>query len=126
MIWSLLVTSMWLTLGTYATWFFFRAETVQPLALEDLVLAYKLHKKQAKCPVQRVHTLYVKNRGIVGFRCGCGYEYVQKRLLSQKIRRRKQNDTIHTTYYELSNLFETKKRLQEMGLEYYKIKKFRK
>jgi hypothetical protein len=122
-IWVLLVAGVWLTFGAYATWFFFKAETFQPLALEDLVLAYKLHKRQAKCPTQRIQTLFVRDGWLVGFQCECGYKYVQKRLVSQRILKGNNSSTIHSIHHRLSNLFETKNRLREMGLECHKIKK---
>ena len=122
MVWTLLIISTALILGGWGTWYFFKAETLQPLALEDLALAYKLHKKQAKCPTQRVHTLLIKNKGIVGFRCGCGYTYLQKRPRFQKIHKKKDLDIPHKGHHRLSNLFETKNKLKELGIEYQKIK----
>ena len=122
MFWELLATIIWLSLGAYGAWYFFKAEVLQPLALEDLVLAFEIHKKMTKCPSQRAHTLFVKDRGIVGFQCDCGYQYLQKKLRFQKILKNKRIALPHKTHYKLSNLFETKNRLKELGLEYYKIK----
>jgi hypothetical protein len=122
MFWELLIAITLLSLGGYSTWQFFQTEIMQPLSLEDLALVYKLHKKQAKCPTQRVHTLLIKNKGIVGFRCDCGYTYVQKRPRFQRINKKDSPNLPHKRHHKLSNLFETKNRLKELGLEYQKMK----
>lgn len=122
MFWELLLASIWLSLGAYSRWYFFKAETLQPLALEDLVLAFELHKKKMKCPSQRAHTLFVKDRGIVGFQCGCSYTYLHKKMLFRRLFKKERMSLPHKTHYKLSNLFETKNRLKELGLQYHKIK----
>lgn len=81
---DLLILIFWLVLGAYCFWFFFKAETFQPLTLDDLALTWKLHKQQTKCPASRIHDLIIKDNEIVGFKCECGYEFLQKRLITQK------------------------------------------
>lgn len=82
--WSLLVTSLWLILGIYCYWFVFRAKTLQPLTLDDLALTWKLHKQQTGCKASRIHSLLMKRDEVVGFKCNCGYKFIQKRLITQK------------------------------------------
>jgi len=65
-------------------WFLFKAKTVQPLTLDDLALTWKVHKQQKGCNASRIHSLIKENDEIVGFRCECGYEFIQKRLISQR------------------------------------------
>jgi hypothetical protein len=84
---ELLVWIFWLALGAYILWFFLKAETVQPLTLEELALTWKLHKQQTGCQASRIHSLIKENGEVVGFKCECGYEFIQKRLITQKIQR---------------------------------------
>ena len=80
----LVVGSLWLAFGGYIVWFFFRAKTVQPLTLDDLALTWKVHKRQKGCKASRIHGLIKGNNEIIGFKCECGYEFVQKRLITQR------------------------------------------
>ncbi len=84
MLLDLLTFGFWITLGVYAVWFFFKAKTVQPLTIDDLALTWKLHKQQSGCKSKRVHGLIKENDEIVGFKCDCGYEFIQKRLITQR------------------------------------------
>ena len=80
----LLMGGFWLALVAYVLWFLFRAKTVQPLTLDDLALTWKVHKKQKGCNASRIHSLIKENDEVIGFRCECGYEFIQKRLISQR------------------------------------------
>ena len=83
--WSiLLVSGFWAALVVYMLWYFFKAKTVQPLTLDDLALTWKVHKQQSGCTSSRLHGSIKENDEIVGFSCDCGYEFVQKRLITQK------------------------------------------
>ena len=77
----------WFALIAYFLWFFFKAKTSQPLDLDDLALTWKLHKKQKGCNASRIDSLMTENGEVVGFRCECGYEFIQKRLITQKSRK---------------------------------------
>ncbi|MFQ5758904.1 MAG: hypothetical protein ACE5IF_04435, partial [Candidatus Bathyarchaeia archaeon] len=61
------------------------AKTFQPLTLDNLALTWKLHKQQTGCKASRIDSLLIKNNEVVGFKCGCGYEFLQKRLITQKV-----------------------------------------
>jgi hypothetical protein len=80
----LLVGSLWLAFGAYLLWFFFKAKTVQPLTLDDLALTWRVHKQQCGCNASRIHGLIKGNNEIIGFKCECGYEFIQKRLITQR------------------------------------------
>ena len=80
----LLMEGFWLALAAYVLWFLFKAKTVQPLTLDDLALTWKVHKKQKGCNASRIHSLIKENNEVVGFRCECGYEFIQKRLITQR------------------------------------------
>jgi hypothetical protein len=62
----------------------FKAKTVQPLTIDDLALTWKVHKQQKGCTASRIHSLIKENDEIIGFRCDCGYEFIQKRLITQR------------------------------------------
>lgn len=84
MLLEVLTGSFWFAFTAYALWFFFMAKTPQPLGLDDLALTWKLHKQHEECTASRIHSLMTENDEIVGFRCECGYEFIQKRLITQK------------------------------------------
>jgi hypothetical protein len=88
---EIMLWSAWFLLGAYAFWFVSKAKTFQPLTLDELALAWRLHKCEAKCKASQIHDLLVRNDEVVGFKCGCGYEFLQKRLISQKVHLRAQN-----------------------------------
>jgi ribosomal protein L18E len=78
-----LVAGLWMTLIAYVLWYFFRAKTVQPLTIDDLALTWKVHKQRDRCNASRIHSLIKENDEVVGFRCECGYKFIQKRLITQ-------------------------------------------
>ena len=75
----------WLTFAVYGFWYFFVAKTFQPLTLDDLALTWRLRKQQAGCTASRLHSLLTRNDDVVGFKCECGYEFQQERLITQKV-----------------------------------------
>jgi hypothetical protein len=88
MLLDMLTFGFWIVLGVYVVWFFFKAKTVQPLTIDDLGLTWRLHKQQSGCKSSRIHGLIKENDEIVGFKCDCGYEFVQKRLITQRSQER--------------------------------------
>jgi len=78
------VGAVWGAFLVYVVWFFFKAKTVQPLTLDDLALTWRLHKQRDGCQASRIHSLIAENDEVVGFKCECGYEFVQKRLITQR------------------------------------------
>ena len=85
MLLGFLLLGFWIALAVYCFWYFFLAKTVQPLTLDDLALIWRLHKQQTGCKASRIHSLLERNNEVVGFRCECGYEFQQKRLITQKV-----------------------------------------
>jgi hypothetical protein len=79
-----LVCGIWLALGAYVFWYVVKAEDFQPLTLDSLALTWRMHKSQTGCTSSCIHDLLVRNDEVVGFRCSCGYEFLQKRLITQK------------------------------------------
>jgi hypothetical protein len=85
MLLELLLLGFWVALVVYCFWHFFLAKTFQPLTLDDLALMWRLHKLQTGCKASRIHSLLERNNEVVGFKCECGYEFQQKRLITQKV-----------------------------------------
>jgi len=102
----------WLILGGYSIWFFAKAKALQALTLSDLALTWKLHKQETGCNASRIHSLLTKNNDVVRFKCECGYEFLQKRLVTQKIHKCPQTSIVPS----ISNA------LQNLGLHYSYIK----
>ena len=86
MLLGLLLGGFWVALAVYCFWYFFLAKTFQPLTLDDLAFMWRLHKQQAGCKASRIHSLLERNNEVVGFRCECGFEFQQKRLITQKVK----------------------------------------
>lgn len=84
MLFVFLLSGFWIALVAYFLWYIFEAKTVQSLTLDELALTWKVHKKQDGCKASRIHGLINENDEIVGFKCECGYEFIQKRLISQR------------------------------------------
>ena len=80
-----LMLSSWLALAVYTMWYFFKAKTLQPLTLEDPALTWQFHKKQTGCTASRLNSLLTRKDEVVGFKHDCGYEFQQKRLISQPV-----------------------------------------
>ena len=89
MLFYLLMFGFWIALASYVLWFLFKAKTVQPLTIDDLALTWNVHKKQKGCTASRIHSLIKENDEVIGFKCDCGYEFIQKRLITQMPRERK-------------------------------------
>jgi hypothetical protein len=85
MLLGLLLGGFWAALAVYCVWYFFLAKTLQPLTLDDLALMWRLHKQQAGCKALRIHSLLEKNNEVVGFKCECGFEFQQRRLITQRV-----------------------------------------
>ena len=79
----LLVGGFWMVLVAYVLWYFFKAKTVQPLTLDDLALTWRVHKQRDGCNASRIYGMIKEDDEVVGFRCECGYEFIQKRLITQ-------------------------------------------
>jgi len=119
---NLLVWAFWFILGAYSFWFFSKAKTFQPLTLDDLALTWKLHKQQTGCTAPRIHSLLTKNDNVVGFKCDCGYEFLQKRLITQKIHNYTKTSVVSSISSKIADPLKTKASLQNLGLSYAYIK----
>lgn len=84
---DLLLWILWFIFGAYSFWFFTQAKKLQPLTFDELVLLWKLHKQEAHCDasIPKVEPIMNKHQHeFVGFKCECGYQYLSKRLITQR------------------------------------------
>lgn len=79
-----LVLTFWVALVAYVFWYVFKAKTENPIGLNELALTWKIHKQNSGCKAKRIQSLITINNETVGLKCECGYEFIQKRLISQK------------------------------------------
>jgi hypothetical protein len=109
MLLELLIGGFWLALAVYCFWYFFLAKTFQPLTLDDLALIWQLHKQQTGCTASRIHSLLERNDKVVGFKCECGYEFQQKRLITQRVSK------VHISrgYFETSHFLKALRKLEK-------------
>ena len=118
-----IVAGLWIALGAYMLWYFFKAKTIQPLTMDALAITWKVHKKQTGCTASHVNTILVKENKIVGFKCECGYNYMQKRLIVQKADSDVKDDIAPKLSKRISSLVETENSLKHLGVEYSSIRK---
>ena len=78
-----LMLGSWLTVTVYTSWYLFKAKTLQPLTLNNLALTWQIHKHHARCGASGISSLLTEKDDIVGFRCECGCEFQQERLIYQ-------------------------------------------
>ena len=120
---EIMLWGAWLLLGAYAIWFVSKAKTFQPLTLDELALAWRLHKCEAKCEASRIHDLLVRGDEVVGFKCDCGYKFLQKRLITQKVHLCEQNNK-PLLIGEIEGLLQKRGRSTlDLDIRYLKIKR---
>jgi len=119
---NLLMASSLLILGGYSLWFFFKAKTFQSLTLDDLALTWKMHKQKTECKAANIHTLLLRNNEVVGFKCECGNEFLQKRLITQKAHTYTKTSIVPLISQKIASPLQAKGSLQNLGLHYSNIK----
>jgi endonuclease I len=77
---------------SFIIWYLFSAKTYQPVSKTEISVRWKIHKTNSSCKSKKVEYLTKKNKKLVGFKCGCGFEFKQKRLITQKIPEKILND----------------------------------
>ena len=121
---DLLVWGFWFIFGAYSFWFFTQAKTLQSLTLDDLALTWQIHKQQTGCTAPHIHSLFTKSNRVVGFKCNCGYKFLQKRLITKKVPTNIQTSIMPLTFSENGKpLFKTRNSLQKLGIRYLHIKR---
>lgn len=83
---ELLVIGLWFALGAYGIWYLCKAKTCQPLTPNQIIWTWELHKRETGCDASQIHSLVAEDGIPIGFKCDCGYEFIQRRLITQRIR----------------------------------------
>ena len=79
-----LIPGLALIFALYVAWILFSAKRTVPLTQEEIEMLWKFHKQKTKCKAKSVHEILSKKK-IMGFKCECGYEFKQTRLITQEI-----------------------------------------
>lgn len=87
-----LTLAVWILLVVYIIWFLVLAREYVPLTGRETTLLWMLHKRQNNCFSTKFETVRRRNK-LVGFRCGCGYKYLSRRLISQRDLRAQKSDS---------------------------------
>ncbi len=119
---NIIMVSSFAILGAYSIWFFFKAQTYQPLGLDELALMWKTHKQKTECEASNIDTLLLKNNEIVGYKCSCGANYHQKRLVTQRVHTFTKNKLVPTITNRFTGIGELNKSIEQVGLNYSHIK----
>lgn len=118
-----MLCGVWFLLGGYAFWFLSKAKTYQPITLDELACAWKLHKREAGCNASQIHDLLIKKDQVVGFKCDCGYEWLQKRPISQKVHLAAQKDKPQSVSEIEGLLKEDDVPAPDLGVSYLNVKR---
>jgi len=84
---DLIMWALWFMLGGYCAWFLTRAKKSEPLTLDDLVILWKIHRRQSGCnaPLSKVEPIVnPRSNEFSGFKCKCGHQYQSQRLIIQR------------------------------------------
>jgi len=77
-LYTLLFPSLWTSFAAYALWYFTSAKHYAPLTEGDFRTLREIHRQKAHCRARHCQRI-VRDKKLVGFKCGCGYKHVQKR-----------------------------------------------
>jgi len=75
---EIIAITLWVCFTAYALWYFTSAKHYAPLTPNEARLLWRIHKQTTKCNSKKWREIH-RGRKIVGFACGCGYKYMQKR-----------------------------------------------
>lgn len=81
---DILFLAFWVILLCFIVWYLFFAKTYQSVSKDEIALRWTIHKNNSKCNSKKIEYLQQKNDCIYGFKCGCGFEFKQKRLTHKK------------------------------------------
>ena len=76
---ELFVVASWVSLVVYGSWFMFRAKQYAVLSPRDAHILWSIHKHEAQCDSSNFVSITYSKKGIIGFKCQCGHEYLSKR-----------------------------------------------
>ena len=77
---GVLIPSLALCFGFYIAYVLLSARNVVPMNREEVEQLWKFHKQTKCCEAKKWHEIIKKNK-IIGYKCECGYEQIQKKHL---------------------------------------------
>jgi len=80
---QILTPTIWICFAIYAIWYFTLAKHPHPITTNEAKILWKLHKQTTHCKAKKWWTIKQKNN-LIGFKCQCGYQYIQKRPIKAK------------------------------------------
>ena len=119
---EILMVSCFALLGAYSLWYFFKAQTYQPLTLDELALMWKNHKHKSGCKATHIETLLLKNDEVIGYKCGCGAKYYQKRLITQRTQKFNKGKLMTKVSKKFATSLELTKSINQIGLNVSHVK----
>lgn len=74
-----LVFALWFSLGAYGTWLLVKARQYVALSPREAYILWSIHKREAGCNSPSYLHITQLKKGIIGFKCQCGHDYLSKR-----------------------------------------------
>jgi len=71
--------ALWFSFGAYSTWFFGKAKQCVALSPKEVYLLWSVHKQETGCKAPTYIHITQPRKGIIGFQCQCGHNYLSKR-----------------------------------------------
>ena len=75
---EMIMVSLWVCLGAYATWCLTSAKNYAPITSKEARMLWKIHKRDIRCAARKWREIKRGDK-IIGFECECGFKHVQKR-----------------------------------------------
>jgi hypothetical protein len=74
-----LVFAVWSFFGGYSTWLVGKAKQNVTLSPKEAYILWSVHKREAGCNSPTYTHIIQPKKGIIGFKCQCGHNYMSKR-----------------------------------------------
>jgi len=74
-----IVVAFWSVFGAYTTWFVGKAKKNMTLSPREAYILWSIHKREAGCKSPTYIHIIRPKKGIIGFKCNCGHNYLSKR-----------------------------------------------
>jgi len=74
-----IVVAFWSAFGAYSTWFVGKAKHNVTLSPREVYILWSIHKRETGCNAPTYMHITQRKKGIIGFKCHCGHDYMSKR-----------------------------------------------
>jgi hypothetical protein len=75
----IVVTLIWITFACSLLCYVIEVRRNEPITVDEAKILWKMHKKTTRCAGKKWEPLDHRGDKLKGFRCDCGYRYMQKR-----------------------------------------------